>query len=80
MQDTTQQSNQTWQIGAVKITRVIEMQVAGGTRFLLPQATPASVSDISWLRPHFVDPDGKLIMSIHALVIETPTRKIIVDT
>ena len=80
MQDTTQQSNQTWQIGAVKITRVIEMKVAGGTRFLLPQATPASVSDISWLRPHFVDPDGKLIMSIHALVIETPTRKIIVDT
>jgi glyoxylase-like metal-dependent hydrolase (beta-lactamase superfamily II) len=80
MQNNIRESTQVWQVGAVKITRVIEMQVAGGTRFLLPQATPASVSDISWLQPHFVDPDGKLIMSIHALVIETPTRKIIVDT
>ncbi|XOV88240.1 MAG: MBL fold metallo-hydrolase [Pseudomonadota bacterium] len=35
---------------------------------------------IKWLAPHFVTEDGKLILSIHALVIETPTRKIIVDT
>ena len=27
---------QQWQIGKVKVTRVVEMQVAGGTRFLLP--------------------------------------------
>ena len=71
---------QQWQIGKVKITRVVEMQVAGGTRFLLPQATPEAISDIDWLRPHFVDEQGKLIMSVHALIIETPTRKIIVDT
>ena len=71
---------QQWQIGKVKVTRVVEMQVAGGTRFLLPQATPEAVADIDWLKPHFVDASGKLIMSIHALIIETPTRKIIVDT
>jgi glyoxylase-like metal-dependent hydrolase (beta-lactamase superfamily II) len=71
---------QQWQIGQVKITRVVEMQVAGGTRFLLPQATPEAVAPIDWLAPHFVDANGKLIMSIHALIIETPTRKIMVDT
>jgi len=71
---------QQWRIGQVKITRVVEMQVAGGTRFLLPQATPEAVASIDWLAPHFVDANGKLIMSIHALIIETPTRKIMVDT
>jgi len=69
-----------WQIGNVKITRVIEMEVAGGTRFILPQATPEAISDMAWMVPHFATPEGKLIMSIHALVIETPDRRIIVDT
>lgn len=69
-----------WQIGKVKITRVIEMEVTGGSRFILPQATREEVSKIDWLSPHFADADGNLIMSIHALIIETPTRKMIVDT
>ncbi len=69
-----------WQIGDVKITRIIEMEVAGGTKFILPQATRDEVQKIDWLAPHFADVDGNLIMSIHALVIETPTRKMIVDT
>ncbi|MFT7220956.1 MAG: glyoxylase-like metal-dependent hydrolase (beta-lactamase superfamily II) [Candidatus Azotimanducaceae bacterium] len=69
-----------WQIGKVKITRVVEMQVAGGTRFILPQATRDAVKEIDWLAPHFADEDGNLIMSIHALVLETPSAKMIVDT
>ncbi|MEL0064963.1 MAG: MBL fold metallo-hydrolase [Gammaproteobacteria bacterium] len=69
-----------WQIGKVKITRVIEMEIAGGTRFILPQATREEVKKIDWLAPHFADDEGNLIMSVHALVIETPTQKIIVDT
>ncbi len=56
------------------------MEITGGTRFILPQATRDAVSKIDWLTPHFADPDGNLIMSIHALVVETPTRKMIVDT
>jgi glyoxylase-like metal-dependent hydrolase (beta-lactamase superfamily II) len=32
------------------------------------------------MRPHFMTEDGRLIMSIHALVVETPTRRLIVDT
>jgi glyoxylase-like metal-dependent hydrolase (beta-lactamase superfamily II) len=69
-----------WQIGRVKITRVIEMEVAGGSRFILPDATRDAVKPIGWLQPHFADDQGNLIMSIHALVIETPEQKIVVDT
>ena len=35
-----------WQIGDVRITRIVEMEVAGGKRFILPQATPEAVSSM----------------------------------
>lgn len=69
-----------WQVGEVKITRIVEMEVAGGTKFLLPQATREAVLPIQWLAPYFMDESGNLIMSIHALVLETPTHRIVVDT
>lgn len=70
-----------WTIGKVSVTRVIELEMAGGSRFLLPQATPEEVRRIDWLVPHFATPEGKLILSIHALIIETPAgRRIMVDT
>lgn len=69
-----------WQVGDVKITRVVELEMAGGTRFILPNATPKAVLPIQWLAPHFMTEEGKLIMSVHALVIDTGIRTIIVDT
>ncbi|MEZ5559811.1 MAG: MBL fold metallo-hydrolase [Pseudomonadales bacterium] len=69
-----------WQVGKVKITRIIEMQIAGGTSFILPDATPEACLPMSWMQPHFMDADGRLIMSIHALVVDTGERRIVVDT
>ncbi|MBT5666447.1 MAG: MBL fold metallo-hydrolase [Rhodospirillaceae bacterium] len=69
-----------WQIGDVKITRIIELQVSGGSKFILPDATREAVQEIDWLAPHFAEPDGRLIMSIHALIIESGDRRIMVDT
>lgn len=69
-----------WQVGEVKITRVVEMEVTGGSKFILPDATRDACKPIEWLRPHFMDAEGNLIMSIHALVVETPNRRIVVDT
>lgn len=69
-----------WKIGKVTVTKIVELEATGGTRFILPQATREAVMPIEWLKPHFMDDDGKLKMSIHALVIETPTRRMIVDT
>jgi glyoxylase-like metal-dependent hydrolase (beta-lactamase superfamily II) len=69
-----------WKIGKVTVTKIVELEATGGTRFILPQATREAVMPIEWLRPHFMDDEGRLKMSIHALVIETPTRRMIVDT
>jgi len=69
-----------WTIGNVRITRVVELEIAGGTRFILPDATPEACRKIDWLQPHFMTAEGRLIMSVHALVIDTGARRIMVDT
>jgi glyoxylase-like metal-dependent hydrolase (beta-lactamase superfamily II) len=69
-----------WQIGDVTVTKIVELEVTGGSRFILPQATYEAVLPIGWLQPDFADERGRLKMSIHALVVETPGRRIIVDT
>jgi glyoxylase-like metal-dependent hydrolase (beta-lactamase superfamily II) len=69
-----------WRVGGVTITKIVELEVTGGSRFILPQATPEAIQPIGWLQPDFADARGRLKMSIHALVVETPSRRIIVDT
>lgn len=69
-----------WRIGAVTVTKVVELESVGGSRFVLPQATRDAVAHMHWMRPHFMDEAGRLKMSVHALVIETPARRIVVDT
>ncbi len=70
----------TWQIGDVALTKIVELDVTGGTRFILPQATPETCRAMPWMAPHFMDGDGRLKMSVHALLVATPSRRIIVDT
>lgn len=69
-----------WTIGDVTVTKIVELEVTGGSRFILPDATPEAIRPISWLIPHFADENGRLKMSIHALLVETPTKRIVVDT
>jgi glyoxylase-like metal-dependent hydrolase (beta-lactamase superfamily II) len=69
-----------WRIGDVTITKIVELEATGGSRFLLPQATPETIKPIAWLRPHFADENGRLRMSIHTFLVETPDRRIVVDT
>jgi len=69
-----------WKIGDVTITRIVELEVTGGTRFILPDATREAVRGIDWLHPHFIDADGRLVMSIHALIVENQGKRIMVDT
>jgi glyoxylase-like metal-dependent hydrolase (beta-lactamase superfamily II) len=69
-----------WRIGRVTVTKIVELEVTGGSRFLLPQATYDEIRPIGWLYPDFADERGRLKMSIHALVVEAPVRRIVVDT
>ena len=69
-----------WQIGKVKVTRIVELESVGGSKFILPDATPEACREIDWLAPHFMDDQGRLRMSVHALVVDTGSRRILVDT
>jgi glyoxylase-like metal-dependent hydrolase (beta-lactamase superfamily II) len=72
-----------WQVGAVKITCVVEMLIpfpydreAG----FLPDATPEALKASPWLYPHFANEDGSLNTSIQALLVEAPGLRLMVDT
>ena len=69
-----------WTVGKVKITKVVELETVGSTRFILPLATNEEIRKLPWLIPHFATEEGRLKMSIHPLVVETPSRRIVVDT
>lgn len=69
-----------WKVGNVTITKIVELETVGHTRFILPAAGRDEILQLPWLIPHFATEDGRLKMSIHALVVETPTRRIVVDT
>jgi glyoxylase-like metal-dependent hydrolase (beta-lactamase superfamily II) len=69
-----------WKVGKVKITQIVELETVGSTRFILPSATNDAIQKLPWLVPHFATVEGRLKMSIHSLVVETPSRRIVVDT
>lgn len=70
----------TWQIGEVRITRLIESITTFDPAFMLPGVSRASVQALPWLHPHFATPGGDIHLAIQALVVETPTRLIVIDT
>ena len=71
----------TWQIGDVRITKVVESDgVPSSGLFLFPVANPEFVRRYEWLKPHFATEEGKLYASVHAFIIESQGRRIIVDT
>src|ERR1700710_2842758 len=69
-----------WNVGKVKITKIVELETVGSTRFILPLASNEAIQKLPWLIPHFANEEGRLKMSIHALVVETPSQRIVVDT
>ena len=69
-----------WKVGKVKITKVVELETTGSTRFILPLATNEEIQKLPWLIPHFATEEGRLKMSIHSLVLEDGKRRIVVDT
>jgi glyoxylase-like metal-dependent hydrolase (beta-lactamase superfamily II) len=69
-----------WTIGKVKITKIVELETIGSTRFILPLAGKEEIQKLPWLIPHFATEEGRLKMSIHSLVVETPKHRIVVDT
>ena len=47
----------------------------------MPQATPEALRKSPWLYPHFVSEDDAILkLSVHALLVEAPGLKLVVDT
>lgn len=69
-----------WRIGDVTVTRIVEIEATGGMSRVIPEAKKERVKAIPWMYPHFADEDGRMRGAIHALIIETSARTIMVDT
>jgi len=76
-----------WRVGDVAITRIVES--GGGASplfasvpptFLFSNLSAEAVQAQAWLRPNFATAAGRLIASIHAFVVESRGRTIVVDT
>jgi glyoxylase-like metal-dependent hydrolase (beta-lactamase superfamily II) len=71
----------TWQIGDVRITRIVEHEMSFPLAGLLAEAVPEALSrHRHWLAPSYLDDDGNCTLSIHALLVESCGRRIVVDT
>ena len=69
-----------WKFGDTTITQLLELKDDTGSVPVLPEATPENLALIPWLKPHFVTPDNKIILNIQMMIIETPDRRMVVDT
>lgn len=69
-----------WTVGKMKISKVVEIESIGSTKFILPQASNDDVRNIPWLMPDYATEEGRLRMAIQSWIVETPNRKIIIDT
>lgn len=73
----------TWKIGAVTVTRIVEIELPvpySEVRPFLAEARPEVLKTIPWLYPNYVHEDGSLRLSIHALLVEAPGLRLVVDT
>jgi len=76
-----------WRVGEVTVTRIAE---SGGESaplfasvpptFLFSNLSAETVRSHAWLQPHFATTSGRLIASIHAFVVESHGKTIVVDT
>ena len=72
---------ETWKIGRVKVSRVIEMVLPIPPTMLIPDATPENLLPMhGWLKPHFLNDDHTVPLSIHTFLIESDGARIMVDT
>ncbi len=69
-----------WQVGEVKITRVVELSAERTPDFGYRDLSTEDILQQDWLRPHFATADGLLKSCIQAFIIDSQGQRIIVDT
>lgn len=71
---------QTWTVGEVRVTRVVEQIMLLPLSYLLPSVTDEDVAAQDWLAPDFITDSGLATLSSHSYVLEVDGRTILVDT
>jgi glyoxylase-like metal-dependent hydrolase (beta-lactamase superfamily II) len=69
-----------WQVGDVRVTRIIELESAFPPEVMMAGLTQEKVQSIAWLRPHYAGSEGMLRYSVHAFLLESEGRRILIDT
>jgi len=72
-----------WQIGEVRVGKAVEMEAplpGGGAGSMIPAAYPEAVAQMPWLVPDWATQDGLLHLAVQAILVETPTSRLVVDT
>jgi glyoxylase-like metal-dependent hydrolase (beta-lactamase superfamily II) len=70
-----------FQVGDIRITQVRESFAAVPVLGMFPQADAALIeANRAWLQPDYMDEAGDLTLSIHALVVESMGKTIVIDT
>jgi glyoxylase-like metal-dependent hydrolase (beta-lactamase superfamily II) len=69
-----------WTIGDVRVTKVVEHELPIPLNGLLAGVTEGAADRHPWLSPDFLTEDGAAKLSIHGLVIDTGSLRILVDT
>lgn len=73
----------TWTVGKVTITRIVELEMPvayNPDSPFLAEATPEALRRLPWLYPNFVDAEDRMRLSIHALLVQAPGLRLVVDT
>ena len=73
-------STDSWRIGDVKITRIVEMSAVRTPEFGYRNLSTEEIKQEIWLQPHFATAEGELKSCIQAFVVESQGRRIIIDT
>jgi glyoxylase-like metal-dependent hydrolase (beta-lactamase superfamily II) len=69
-----------WTVGRATITSVVEDEVAHiPPELFFPEASAAAVAAHDWVLEHWADADGNVALRVQALVVETGTRRVLVD-
>jgi glyoxylase-like metal-dependent hydrolase (beta-lactamase superfamily II) len=70
-----------WAIGAARVTRFVEMEAPLDAQGFFPSSSAeAFARHRAWLEPDYMDREGRLLLSIHALLLEIGGIRILVDT
>ncbi|MFD4245334.1 MBL fold metallo-hydrolase [Streptomyces sp. NPDC058525] len=69
-----------WPIGSTVVHKVLEAEVRASLTTALRTEDTALLKRYPWPAPDFSRADGTVVISVHALVVDTGARRILVDT